>query len=393
MVQQCKQQDSPLTCNLRCSVDAAQLNLLTFRGAPRARGRAHGEHLAGRIQELLERWGDALERIYGVDRRRYIELFFANTGYYRATAQWAPSVLEEVQGIAEGSGADYWALLAFQHVNEEFEFAPRLAKLAPAGEACSTIVIAPHETRPALVAQNLDLAQYLDGYQTLLRVNCDEGDGEIMMLSVPGMISLMGMNSYGLALCDNTLTQLRTDPNGVPIYALYRLILERRCARDARALIERTPHAVGLNWVIGDGDGVMMLERSATQTVPYGPAAHESVAYHTNHPLACTDWQNRVDGAAAPAPARSTYLRFAALHQRLHGARAGALSAEALIDVLRAQDDEDYPISRGGGRNSEDQHIGFTLACNIFELRPNAPTWRLAPGPPHTTAFRTFRFD
>jgi hypothetical protein len=374
-------------------LDAAKLELVTFRGSPGARGRAHGETFAGRIHELLERWGDTLERGYGVQRRRYVALFFAETGYERATQQWAPHVLEEVKGIAEGSGVDYRTLLAFQHVNEEFEFAPRFAKIAPSGEACSTIVAPPHRDRPALLAQNLDLAQFLDGHQVLLRVNCDESSGDIMMLSVPGMISLMGMNSHGLAICDNTLTQLRTDPNGVPIYALYRLLMESRSCSAARALIEKLPHAVGLNWVIGDGDSVMMLERSALHAVEYGPVAGACLAYHTNHPLKCSDWQPGFSGAAPPQPYRSSYLRFAALHQRLQGARAEAVSAQSLKEVLASRDDRDYPVSRGGGRNGEDQHIGFTLACNVFELRPGDPTWHLAPGPPHATDFRTFRFD
>jgi len=333
-----------------------------------------------------------LERVHGVDRRRYVELFHGETGYEAATRRWAPRVLDEVEGIAEGSGADYRALWTFQHVNEEFEFAPRFAARAPVGEACSTIVAPPHQHRSALLAQNLDLAQYLDGSQVLLRVNCDESDGEIMMLTAPGMISLMGMNSFGFALCDNTLTQLRTDPNGVPIYALYRVLMESRSCAKARALIERMPHAVGLNWVLGDPDEVAMLERSSRETVEYGPGPGASIAYHTNHPLKCRDWQP-VDGRAQPRPARSTYLRYAALHQRLQGAHGDDVCVQSLKQVLSSQDDPDYPVSRGGGHNNEDQHIGFTLACNVFELRRDNPIWHLAPGPPHKTAFREFRFD
>ena len=45
-------------------------------------------------------------------------------------------------------------LLAFQHVNEEFELGPAFA-----AEACSTIILPPSSARPALIAQNLDLAQ------------------------------------------------------------------------------------------------------------------------------------------------------------------------------------------------------------------------------------------
>ena len=369
-----------------------RLPVVRLEGGPRARGRAHGEQLKGRIAELLALWGDSLERGYGVDRRRYVELFFAETRFEATLARLAPEVLEEVSGIAEGAGADYRDLLAFQHVNEEFEYAPRFAAIAPAvpGEACSTIVAPPRGERPSFVAQNLDLAEYLDGFQVLLRGPCDRSDGEVMALSVPGMISLMGMNSHGFAVCDNTLTQLRTDAAGVPIFALYRMLLESRSLDAALQLVEATPHAVGLNWVLGDGSEVAMVERSAGRAVRYGGAGE--VAYHTNHPLVSDDWAEAFgEGQARPRPYRSSYLRLAALHQRL---RPGAeLSVAGLKAILSSRDDADYPVSRGGGRNLEDQQIGFTLACNIFELRPGDPTWHLAAGPPHERPFHIYRFD
>jgi hypothetical protein len=301
-----------------------------------------------------------------------------------------------VQGIAEGAGVDEATLLAFQHVNEEFEMAPLLARDPhPQGEACSTIVVTPGPNRPALIAQNLDLAQFLDGFQILLRGPCDESDAEILALSVPGMISLNGMNSYGLAVCDNTLMQLRTNRAGVPIFAIYRLLLECRTLIDALELIERTPHAVGLNWVVGDPEDVAMIERSAHAAAHYGPKERQTLAFHTNHPLACTDWADAYapDAPNQPRPARSTYLRLAAMHQRFAALRAETPTIDALKGILASQDDPDYPVSRGGGGNLEDQPIGFTLACNIFELRRGGPRWHIAAGPPHCTAFRTFTFD
>lgn len=375
-------------------MDTAALKVLRLRGEPRERGRQHGEALRAPIAELLERWGDTLERGYGVDRRQYVELFLSRTAYEAATARLAPRVLDEVKGIAEGAGVSYRDLFAFQHVNEEFEFAPLFAREAPAGEACSTIAVAPLGDRPGLIAQNLDLAQFLDGFQIMLRGPCDLSDGEILALSVPGMISLNGMNSHGFAVCDNTLVQLRTDPNGLPIYVLYRLLLESRSLDEAVALVEQTPHAVGLNWVMGDPDGVTMIERSAGQAVRYGPVDPDRPAYHTNHPLTCADWGAAFQPGSPerPRPSRSTYLRLAALHQRLHAPGAD-LTIDGLKAVLASQDDPDYPVSRGGGANQEDQQIGFTLACNIFELRHGDPRWHLAAGPPHSHAFRVFRFD
>ena len=375
-------------------MDTTKLDILRLPGAPRVRGRAHGETLRDRIGELLERWGDNLEQVHRLDRHRYTELLFARTGYLIALTHHAPRIVEEIAGIAEGADVDYLTLLAFQHVNEEFEAAPAFAKEAGYGEACTTIALDPTRTRPAMIAQNLDLAEYLDGFQILLRMPCDKSAGEILTLSVPGMVSLMGMNSFGFAVCDNTLGQLRTDPSGLPIFAVYRLLLESASLSDARALVQNTPHAVGLNWVMGDADGVCMIERSAREAALHAPV-RPAPAYHTNHPLSCSDWREEFGpGATSRArPARSTYLRFAAVHQRLQGRNADDLAIPDLKEILSSQDDDAYPVSRGGGANLEDQPIGFTLACNIFELRKNAPQWHIASGPPHRTAFRTFDFS
>lgn len=358
------------------------LQVITLEGGPAARGRQHGEMLRAKILELLERWGEALRRVYGIDRARYVERFYAETQFEQALKCHAPSVLEEIAGIAKGADVDYRTLLAWQHINEEFWLA---LPSAPQGEACSTMALGPTGLQPALIGQNLDLDHYLDGYQILLRYRCDDSEGRILAPSVPGMISLNGMNSHGFAVCDNALTKLRADVAGVPIFAIYRLLLESRSLAEAVATIARLPHASGLNWVMGDPRGVAMYERSAGETVKYGPDDPARPVYHTNHPLMNCD----VVGEAGRRPGRSTYLRFAALHERI-SLLERPLDIPAMKAILRGRDDADYPVSRAGGRNEEDEAIGFTLACCIFELDAAEPRLHIASGPPHLCDFRTF---
>ncbi len=365
-------------------MDTSALEVITLEGGPGARGRQHGEMLRPRIQALLERWDEALQRVYKVDRARYVERFFARTKFEQALKTHAPAVLEEIGGMAEGAAADYRTLLAFQHINEEFWFAPS-ASGEPAGEACSTMALGPTGGQPSLIGQNLDLDAYLDGHQILLRYACDNSDGSILAPSVPGMISLNGMNSHGFAVCDNTLTRLRTDIAGVPIFAIYRLLLESTSLAEAIALIERLPHASGLNWVMGDPKAVAMYERSAGAAVKYGPDDPSRPVYHTNHPIKNCD----LVGEVGRKPTRSTYLRFAALHERISALEA-PLSIPAIKAILAGRDDPDYPVSRGGGRNEEDENIGFTLACCIFELDAEQPRLHIASGPPHRSEFKTF---
>ncbi len=358
------------------------LQVVKLEGGPVARGRQHGEMLRTKIHELLDRWDEGLRRVYGIDRTRYVERFYAETKFEPALARHTPAILEEVRAIADGASADYRTLLAWQHINEEFWLA---LPSAPQGEACSTIALGRQSNSPSLIGQNLDLDAYLDGYQILLSHKCDRSDGRILATSVPGMISLNGMNSHGFAVCDNALVKLRADVAGVPIFAIYRLLLESRTLSEAVAIIERLPHASGLNWVMGDADGVAMYERSAGRVVKYGPDDPSRPIWHTNHPIRNEDIANLPSGR----PTRSTHLRFAALDERLRGLDR-PLTVDLIKSVLSGRDDRDYPVSRGGGRNDEDENIGFTLACCIFELDAKAPRLHIASGPPHLCEFRVF---
>jgi hypothetical protein len=360
------------------------LRVITLDGGPVARGQQHGESLRDEIRELLDRWDEGLRRVYKIDRARYVERFYAETRFEQALQTYAPAILQEVRAISESAGVDYHALLAWQHINEEFWLA---LPTALQGEACSTIALGGDGKAPSLIGQNLDLDAYLDGYQILLSHQCDRSGGRILATSVPGMISLNGMNTHGFAVCDNALVKLRSDVAGVPIFALYRLLLESRTLAEGIAIIEKLPHASGLNWVMGDPNAVAMYERSAGRAVKYGPDDPARPVYHTNHPLRNEDV---VRPAAAPQrPTRSTHLRFAALDARLRGLDE-PLTVDLIKTILSGRDDRDYPVSRGGGNNEEDENVGFTLACCIFELDAEVPRLHVASGPPHLCKFRTF---
>ena len=368
-------------------MDTEKLELFDFRGGPEARGHQHGEVLRPRVAELLARWADNLHRVRGVTPDVYVERFFAETRFRETLNRSAPLVVQEIKAIAEAANVDFDTLLAFQHVNEEFWFDPKSA-----GEACSTIALGRSAAQPTLVAQNLDLDGYLDGYQILVRYDCDQSDGRILALSVPGMISLNGMNSFGFAVCDNALVQLRADSAGVPTFAIYRLLLEARSVAQARQIIAEYPHASGLNWVMGDPTEICMFEASAGSIVPVAPVDPSRPIFHTNHPLRSDNLTpDRLRSCARPSrarPSRSSYLRLAALQERLNGLR-GTLTMDEIKTILSSKDDPDYPVSRGGGTSGDDIAIGFTLACCIFELQA-APRLHIASGPPDHTAFRTF---
>ena len=50
------------------------LEVVALEGGPAARGHQHGEMLAPRIHELLDRWDEGLQRVYRINRARYEKL-------------------------------------------------------------------------------------------------------------------------------------------------------------------------------------------------------------------------------------------------------------------------------------------------------------------------------
>lgn len=369
-------------------METEHLEQFDFHGTPTTRGHRHGETLRARIRWLLDLWQEGIGRLHGLSADAYVERFFSQTRFRQALTRYAPVVVDEVRAIAAAANVDSDQLLAFQHVNEEFWFDSKST-----GEACSTIAMAPAGENPALIAQNLDLDSYLDGHQILINYNCDTSEGRILALSVPGMICLNGMNSFGVAVCDNALVQLRTDRAGLPAFALYRLALEAPDLKTTQQIIADHPHASGLNWVMGDPAGVCMVEASAGAKVACGGDDPSRPLFHTNHPLHNRDltpdrlqsWAQKMRAR----PSRSSHLRYAALQERL-GAMRGPLTIDDIKTILSSRDDPDYPVSRSGGTNEDDIAIGFTLACCIFELRAREPRLHIASGPPDRTSFRTF---
>jgi hypothetical protein len=179
----------------------------------------------------------------------------------------------------------------------------------------------------------------------------------------------------------------------VPAFAIYRRLLEVRNLEQAKGVLSECPHASGLNWVMGDPARVCMFEASAGAVVPHAPDDPAKPIFHTNHPLRSTDLTpGRLQSWDMPSrarPSRSSYLRLAALQERLSGLR-GTLTMDEIKTILASRDDPDYPVSRGGGLSGDDIPIGFTVACCIFELRADAPRLHIAPGPPDRTPFKTF---
>jgi isopenicillin-N N-acyltransferase like protein len=335
------------------------------RGDGRARGRAHGEALRDRILAGLERWDADVERRIGPPAAGYVARLVGETRFLPVVERHAADLLDEVRGIAEGAGVKFERILAYNLMDEEWWF----SQTPGVRQACSLVAVAAQDGRPALLAQNMDLPDVMDGGQAVLRSTAADGV-ESVVLTAAGMIGLTGVNSEGLGVCVNTLSMLHHSDRGVPVAFVMRGILERRTVADAARFLESVPHASGQHYALGSAEAVAGYECSASGAVRSDASAARFC--HTNHPLASDD----LDPADEhPDGYPDSHVRLARVEAAAGGIRTGEDCRELLAD-------REAPLCVHA--TADDPWL--TFASIVMELGDRTEV-AIAPGPPDTTGW------
>jgi predicted choloylglycine hydrolase len=366
------------------------LNVLTLNGAPRPRGQIYGESLRAQIRAVIAGWKESLGKSVGVDPSAYLAEFIARTNFQSAIQQWTPDIWEEVVGLAEGAGLDFADVYAFQLADEEWLYRRnRKSQQLAGGEHCSSLGIC-QPNRPPIVAQNMDVPAYYDGYQTVLHIRHPHTDREELIFTAAGLIALNGLNQRGVGVCVNSLMQLDCAAHGLPVAFVIRGLLERDFT-SAVDFVQNVPHASGQNYIIGGAGEVADFECAAGKVTPFD--AGKARVVHTNHPLA-NDTQQMYNALYAALPdaikqevaegQQNTTSRYAWLERHAQNA-ARELTIADIKTILSATKEAPVCVERG------DPH-GITLGCTVMELTA-PPVLHLSPGPPSQTDFVAFTFS
>ena len=194
--------------------------------------------------------------------------------YREVTERELPWLVEELDAVAAGAGADRMAV-----------FAAGIEELDTGGEgegACSDMVARPPASVDGhlWVAHNNDLSPAVepDLVATEWRV---PGDPVVFTIGIGPWISV-GFNSAGLALTGNEVS-----PNdnriGIPRLLHVRDILRRRTLDEAVEAALSPHRASSYNTILSHRDGgVVNVEGSATEAELIRPGAGGTLA-HTNH--------------------------------------------------------------------------------------------------------------
>jgi isopenicillin-N N-acyltransferase like protein len=354
---------------------APGLRIIELAGSPHDMGLAHGEELRSAIGDGLRKWFAEIETRRRITGDAYVASFLDATDFMRSIETFTPALLDEVRGIAAGARQSFETIFAYQLMDEEWWYRTSLARSRRAAiEACSAVGVM-RKDGTSLVAQNMDLPSVYDGTQVLLRLGPADGP-EALVFGPAGMIGTTGLNRNGVAVCCNSLPQLRHSAVGLPVAFVFRGVLARETFEDAGTFLQTVPHATGQNYLVGAPGEVKNLECSAGQVRDVAPAGGQVM--HTNHPLANED----IDVEAARKERGSTTVERL---ERLRGDLGGLGERVTVEDVKRTLSDRDVPVCVPRGSD------WMTLGSLVMELS-DEPVLHIAPGPPADTPYSRVGF-
>ena len=331
------------------------------------RGFQHGNQLKHEIAEIFTRWKENIVLNTKRNADSVIADFLKTTNFRPAIDRWTPGMMDEVKGIADGSGQKFDDVFSFQLVDEFWVYLDRLANMNK--ERCSGIGVPITSNHPACIAQNMDLENFMNGYQVLLHIIGTNTEPEQYLLTCAGLVVTTGMNEKGIGVCANTLMELQASEDGLPVAFVIRGILSKRNRDDVLSFIKTVKHASGQNYIIGIQDNVYDFEASANQIIRFHPeGAHGDVIYHTNHALVNHDvkpWYSEYHTKVLAGEAKSmnSELRFDALEKRLNKP-VEEISSDIIKRTLRSKDDEKNPVCRAYKEGGS----AFTFSSVLYTL-------------------------
>jgi len=339
--------------------------VIELNGAPFERGRRHGELARGRVERSLSNYA----HLFAFCGLSWDEAQRRGEGYRGLIGEFDPALLEEIEGIARGSGRKAAEILA---LNVRTEILPsRYLQGVDHGE-CTAIAVQPGAslTGGTLLAQNWDWVGPQREALVLLRVK-----DELLTLTEAGMLAKIGLNSAGLGVCLNILSSIHDGRSpGVPVHVLLRALLKCKSVREAIDLTGRLSFAGSSNVLCADrtGDTASLELSPKGRRVVRGDGA---TLCHTNHfvDAEASAWQSPLADYLSTVPRLECARRHAAARAK-HGIedlkRLLRDESDGLVSICRRPD----PSLPEQARIESVASVIMELSCGVIHIAPDVPT-------------------
>jgi isopenicillin-N N-acyltransferase-like protein len=353
-----------------------------IKGNPLERGVQYGERAKSLIEKGIGSYQQAFQGASGVSWEK--ALGFSRT-FVKRIKEYDGTLLEELQGIAKGSGRNLEEILT---INLRTEI---LFGLQQTAEGCTSFSALPEITqdRNTFLGQNWDYKPFASETMILLQVNPKEGP-DILTIAEAGQMARLGMNSAGLGICNNFIECESDGKNmekGIPTTLIRRRALNQEKYYALMETIIHTPRSYSANYLVataeGEGDAI---DIEATPETAYFLYPKDGLVVHSNHIKG--NGPGYV-GSMRPGVENSIY-RDRRLEKKLRE-KAGGIDSSAGMEALR--DHFGYPLSVC--RHPEEQKPWYdqwwTNTSVIMDLT-NRVMWA-SVGPPCQNEYQRYGFE
>ena len=261
-----------------------QLPLIKLHGTPMQMGQQFGEQSRDEIQRLLQiRLNSALQHA-AARGRSYDEVTALALAHQCAQAvnDFDPTIQQELEGIANGANISLAQLFIVQGLTDFRDYLSW--GYLPDGYGCTSFILPRERTanKSLTLAQSWDLLTPNMPFVCLVKRQPNQGPSTLS-LTVTGGLSMIGMNSEGVAIGTNNIKTTDSQA-GVHYLHLIHKALSCSSAKEAVATIQSAKRCGAHYYLIGDSSGDYYgLECSAT-TSDLLPATKGFIS-HCNHPL------------------------------------------------------------------------------------------------------------
>jgi len=316
---------------------------------PKQRGQAYGEAARERIEAIIAAYRDIFHRITG---ETWQETLVRGAPFITKAKAFAPDLVEEIEGIAEGAGRAFEDIFLL-NARSEILFNPDVL-----AQECTSMAALPEATKNGhtLLAQNWDWYKEALNRQVILKIGRREDKPPMVTFTEAGQLAKIGMNAAGIGLVVNNLTS--DQPRvGVPWIFLTRRILESSHLAQALGYVLNTARAHSINFLIGFAQGeAVNLETSPVEEHVLWP--ENGICVHSNHYL--EPGKDFRDLKSLRNPYLSTYLRFRRAQKGMLEL-AGSIDVDTIQTILK--DHMDKPFSVCAHQNPAVEPLQQVITC------------------------------
>jgi isopenicillin-N N-acyltransferase like protein len=250
------------------------INCYDFEGTPYEIGLQHGETLKDSITELYQRL--IKRHTVAIPLATERSIVGITSRFIDSTQQFAPELVEEIEGISKGAGLTFEKIF-FMNCYDEMAFYNELDDQV---NGCTLFLCTGKATSDGrtYLGQGWDMHEFF--FPVIIRLNpADSKDASTIMLTHPGVVGGAGINEHGLTLIWSTVKAV-DEKTGLPVPLMIRKVLNGMNLNDAVHVLLNTPRASGFNFIVANKYGGFNIEATGVrERITYITA----IQAHANH--------------------------------------------------------------------------------------------------------------